>query len=187
MPVIAAPFRQIPDLWVTPFSEDSIGRELVNTVAGAYGSSVYPTANMAIYVPWWVTEPVLVTKLGAGIGGVSSGNLDIGIYNSAALLPTTKVITAGATAVGTISTAQEVNIADTALVPALYFLAFWCSNTTAAFQRVQLGGGLQVGKLLGICSEIVASNLPATATPVTASQSYMPEFGAVMDPRTLLA
>lgn len=67
------------------------------------------------------------------VGATSSGNIDVGIYDS----QQNRIVSAGSTAMSaTINTVQEINIADTVLSPGEYFLAVACDNTTGTvFQR----------------------------------------------------
>lgn len=156
---------------ITPWSRNALGIELGG--APSLASATWPTANLAIYVPFALDESVTVVKGFWHNGGAVSGNVDIGIYNEAG----TKQVSIGSTAQSGTDVIQEVNIADTPLTAGRYYMALACDNTTATFRRVGAGATAEITKTFGIAQQASAFALPASATLAVPAQTYLPLFG----------
>ena len=142
---------------------------------GAWGagtaSAVYPAANLAIYAPFRIAAPIVVTDLWCVNGATASGNVDIGIYDGAG----NKIVSAGSTAQSGTSTIQTFNITDTLLGGGLFYLAIALDNTTGTFLR--FAPSAPVGRIIGLAQQASAFALPATATFATFAQTYLPNMG----------
>jgi hypothetical protein len=129
--------------------------------------AAFPAANRVIYCPVMVEVPVTVYQLGWGNGALN-GTAEAGIYTEGG----TRLVTTTATATSGASSPQFVNIADTALVPGIYYLAMVASTvTTATYARSSIN--VAYLRMCGVRQEASAS-LPSTATFATAASSYMP-------------
>ena len=171
-------------IMLTPASRWSLGPDMAANAFAAHGTSPWPSANRAIYVPFVAPESITVVKLFAGIGGVTSGNLDVGIYNQAGA----RQVSSGSTAMGPINTLQEFDVADTVLAAGRYYLAMAVSNVTASIQRWAypvVTGGIEWLQALGVAQEAAALPLPATATFAVVAVSYFPLVGISL--RTLVS
>lgn len=164
---------------ISTFSRYSIGIETAVTKAGAAASSAWLTAKKIIYVPVYIGQSMTVLKVwwmnGATVG---TDNVDCGVYQSAAGLPTTKLVSSGATLSAGAAVVQSVDVTDTVLPgPGLYFLALGLSGNTATIYRVNNLAAYQ--KMQGMCEETVTGTfaLPTTATPVTQTAATIPLFG----------
>ena len=136
--------------------------------AGA-ATSVAATANRAYYFPLYIDRHITVQKLWVLNGAAVSGNIDLGLYNSAGGLPTTKIISSGATVHANANVIQEVDITDTFLKgPAIYFFGIAADNGTSTFYT-QSPGSVGVVRYMGIQQQASAYPLPSTATPATPS------------------
>ena len=90
-PIIPAPAI------VTPWSNvESIGAFLAGATLGLdlATSTVYPSADTAIFVPFVAPERLIVAQLFAQNGAAVSGNVDVGIYSEDGAL----IVSAGSTA-----------------------------------------------------------------------------------------
>ncbi|MCH8745139.1 MAG: hypothetical protein IIB31_05770, partial [Chloroflexi bacterium] len=94
-------------------------------------SGAWPTANVAVYMPFTVHDDFPVKQLRFANGSTVSGNVDIGVYDSDADgLPRTRLISAGSTGQTDTFDIQLFNVATTTLVAALYYVAGVLDNTT---------------------------------------------------------
>lgn len=93
------------------------------------GTAAWAYANRALFIPFTVLTTLTVTGIRVHIQ-VSSGNLDVGIYDESC----TRLVSLGSTASpGT--GGQLLDIADTELTPGRYYFAMVCDNTTINFAR----------------------------------------------------
>lgn len=161
---------------IHPWSAESLGDALATNAMplSAAASAVYPSAGVAIYVPFLVTEPRTAQQLWIYNGAtVGNGTADVGIYDRDGhrLVSATATTTAGANAL------QVFNTTDILLPPARYFLAIALSSALdTLFSRAP---NAELLRALGCYQEASASTLPATATMATIAQAYMPVFGLV--------
>src|SRR3989304_754734 len=79
---------------ISTFSPESIGIDLAAVLSAAPSSGVMPESNYVVFCPFRLSIPITVVKLWAFNGAAVSGNVDVGIYNSAGLLQ----VSAGSTA-----------------------------------------------------------------------------------------
>ncbi len=167
-----------PLITIHPWTLESLGHDLQGiggTLYTALASSNWPSANLAIFVPFSLSEEILVTHLWTANGAAASGNLDVGIYT----LGGRRLCSAGSTAMSGTSTIQLFDITDYLLGPGEFYLGMSCSNTTAQFLR-GVTGSANRGKLLGLAEQASALALPAAATLATYTQNYVPLFGLAM-------
>jgi len=129
-------------------------------------SQSWSTANMALYVPFYVNDiGLVVEQFSVQNGGTISGNFDIGIYDAVTLA---KIISTGSTAQAGTNAVQFVNVADTPIgPPGWYLLAMACDNTTAQFPMPSIDG-INLAAA-GVSIQTSAFPLPSTATPATPS------------------
>lgn len=139
-------------------------------------STTWPSANLAIYIPFYLSLPILVKQLFVENGVAVSGNIDMAIYSADAvtLNPSVKLTSAVNGAQVGISAHQIFNITDVLLGPGLFYFAVVLDNTTGALQAIAVGS-LVVAATFGVCEEASAYPLPAVATPVVfATADYLP-------------
>lgn len=164
-------------LIVSNQSAYSLGAECQNQGADSIGgNAAWPAANEIFYIPFWVPRPLTAYKMALFSGTATSGNVDAGIYSG-----TTRLTSVGSTAAAGTNTVQLLDISDVLLQPGeLYYMAMWCDNTSASFQRKALAAPSQYA--LGVWEEAGgAGALPATATPsLSQTRSYIPSLGVVL-------
>ena len=144
----------------------------IASLAASSTSTTWPSANLALFYPFRIFTPIIVTLLYTYNGSVASGNLDVGIYD----MDGNQIVSSGSTAQTGTSTIQELNISDTPLNPGKFYLAMAMDNTTGTITRYAGPSNSEL-TYLGIAQQASAFPLPATATPTTASVSNFPIFG----------
>lgn len=136
-------------------------------------SAAWPAANRAIFYPFLLHVPTVLTKLWCLNGNTVSGNLDIGIYDVAG----TKLVSTGSTAQSGTSALQTVTITALPLAPGTYYMAMAMDNTTGTLYRITTPTvNLAIG--LGWFQQATAFPLPATFTPASLATGYWAWFGA---------
>lgn len=153
---------------LSTMSTASLGSIILKAAGTA--SAVYPTANQAIFIPFRISTPIVVTQMFALVA-VASGNIDIGIYDEAG----TKIVSMGSTAMAGTGVIAY-NITDTEIGPGLYYMAVAIDNTTAQLTRITFTA-TAVTKVLGLAEQATAFPLPATATFATSASNYVPIIG----------
>lgn len=162
---------------IQPHSMESVGRQM-RTAGGAAGalssaaSTVYPTTNLALFVPFSIEVPITVAKMFSYNGATASGNIDVGIYDEKG----TKIVSSGSTAQAGTSVIQEFDVTDTILGAGLFYLAVAMDNTTGTLFANVLTTAY-TWSVLGMAQMATAFALPATATLVTCAQGYLPIIG----------
>jgi hypothetical protein len=137
--------------------------------AGSGASRAWPAANRAIFVPFVVYQPFLAVKMLTTTGGTASGNLDIGIYDD----HQNRLASMGSTAQASAFTLQSFDIADTLLLPGVYYMALCIDNTTATI--LAQAPLVSACGALGVLSQSVgAVTLPAPAAFAAAQDAYVP-------------
>ena len=155
---------------ISPTAACSIGGQFPHQ--GVAASAAWPSANRAIYLPFRLASPFLITQLWWW-NGVLSGtpNVDVGVFYPQGA----KILSTGNTAQSGASTPQAVNVTDTWLQPGLYYMGMVSASATTAFFRVSVGAAeLRIAHAL---QEASASPLPSTMTGVGVTSSYCPIFG----------
>jgi predicted phage gp36 major capsid-like protein len=134
------------------------------------GVATWPSANLAIYVPVMVVEPVTVVQLACVVGTTAAGNIDLGIYDDAG----NRLVSSGSTAIGGTGTIQNVDVTDTPLLPGVHYFAMNCSTTTTAtFNRTNMSA-VDL-RACGVRQQAVgAVALPNPATFAVHAQAYAP-------------
>lgn len=107
----------------------SIGQESGRSVgSSSAASAAWPSANLAILVPFRLPAPLLVQRLFLLNGATASGNVDIGIYDVAG----TRLLSTGSTAQSGTSAVQSVDVTDTPLAAGVFYLALATADPTEA-------------------------------------------------------
>jgi len=140
-------------------------------------SGTWPVGNAAFYVPMWLPWPYQVKRVFWYNGSsVTTVNVDFGIYNADG----TRIYSTGSTARSGVSASQFVSPGtEILLLPGRYYFAHSCDSSTVNRGGVAATSGT-VGRLAlgGILQEnLGAVTLPATMTPVTVANVYIPLCG----------
>jgi hypothetical protein len=158
------------EITITPWSMQSLGVPLYASGQGAPASQNFVTANLAVFVPFYVPEAVTITKLGWGNGAAVAGNLDAGIYGTAG----TRLVSTGTTAQATTAVIQVVDVTDTTLARGVYYLAL-SSDTSGATQKIlAVLPAAGIPQSLGLLQMAAAFVLPASATFAKYASAFVP-------------
>ncbi len=158
---------QPPQLLTIPGQD---GRNLYTTPGlRSTATSVWPAANDALFIPFEVSVPITVVQIHLAIF-TSSGNIDVGIYDSSG----NRLVSAGSTVTAAVGE-QIFNITDTLLQRGRYYAAIAIDNGTAA---VPAYNALTTSLLAvyGLRKQATAFPLPATATFASPTAFYLPMF-----------
>lgn len=131
-----------------------------------FGSAVWPSANLAIYIPFSVPCDVHMYALRAR-GTNATGNYDIGIYDENYTRLASKGSTALSNAVLELSAEIQLRAGKS------YWMAMVCSSGSGTVLRASPGSANR-GITNGFAQEASALPLPATATPVDCTVNYLP-------------
>jgi hypothetical protein len=133
------------------------------------GDTTWPTANLALFVPFVLSEQITFNVLRILIGGVTSGNVDVGIYD----INGKRVVSTGSQAAGLASQGQAFAITGTVVYPGRYFLALAVDNTTLQMRILAFNDFM-----VGMQKMLAAFPLPATVTYDGGVQiAYIPLVG----------
>jgi hypothetical protein len=135
-------------------------------------SVVWPTANLALFVPVPCPGPFIIRRLAWENGSAVSGNVDMGVYTSEGQL----VVSTGSTAQAGTSVFQAVNITDTLIPPGLYYLALVLNNGTGQFARGSVSNGAM--RALGAYEMASAFALPSSSVRAAWAGTYLPSMMA---------
>jgi hypothetical protein len=174
----------MPDLYlpplctIHPWSPEAMGPQLnawnLGISNGGTGSLAWFRANMALFIPFKLTNPTTAKQLFIYNGATASGNVDVGLYTEAGV----RLTSAGSTAQAGTNALQVFDIPDVTLGPGRFYLAMALNNTTGTVFRNTLGNAGQ-GNYLGMLKQDSAFPLPATATFATlgTDSARLPIFG----------
>ena len=166
MPDFPLAIRLVNQISIATFSPESIGGSFAPQFTTSFA---WPSANLAIYIPVEIYEPVTVVKMAVNNGSVVSGNIDVGIYDALG----NKLASAGSTAQTGTSAIQIFDITDTLLLPGLYYMAVALDNTTGTLAGFQ-SGTAQVLEGAGLFQQASAFALPSPATYAAMAQTVVP-------------
>jgi len=133
--------------------------------------TVWPSADLAIYVPVVVRVPCIVRKLWFRTGDTSSGNYDVGLYTASG----TALLRKGSTSAPGINTDVIWNCTDTAIPAGLYYLAL----ASAAANDTFLGLPIPAPTPVALGCLVQASSLPLPASATFALDPTLPMFPVV--------
>lgn len=159
------------------------GRHSIDSLADAWlyltgspSAAVWPTANLAIYVPIRISSRVVVQKFWFGSGSAGSGNVDMGLYDAAGVA----VISVATAAKGAANTEQVIDVTDTAVGPGLYYIGLSSDSGTDTYSRWSLTAPSAAAA--GVYTEAAAYPLPSTATfALDQANTYVPLVGLLLE------
>ncbi len=157
---------------INPWSHEAIGSKIYGMGGGNVTnvtSNTFPTANLAILIPFQLPESTQVAQLFWHNGAAVSGNVDMGIYTADGR----RLVSTGSTAQAGTSTHQAVDITDTILGPGLFYMAIALDNTTGTLFSGALGSAVGA-KVLGMAQMASAFPLPTSVTFASIGQDYIP-------------
>jgi hypothetical protein len=171
------PSRARPgELIISPFGYQSLATSLAVLVNNDVGPLAWPTANVVIYVPFWVPDAITIYKMFLGIG-TGAGNVDVGIYADDG----TRLVSAGTTAAVGSTATLIFNITDTNLARGRYYLAA-VADTVTTLTIFGSQPNAVIAQALGLLQQAsVTLPLSTGASPATFAkytQAYVPNIMA---------
>ena len=154
-----------------PQSLLAIGSQIAANATAAASSATFPASNRAILYPFDITEDITVTQLWSYNGATASGNIDVGIYDSAF----GRVVSSGTTAQSGTNSLQVFNITDTPLTAGQYYMAVAMDNTTGTLFRQSFAANHM--RAAGCFQMASAFVLPSTITPAAVATAHLPMVG----------
>ncbi len=160
---------------ITPASDES---SIWDVLAGtAPSSGAWPTANLAVYIPFRLAKQFVVSQVGWVNGSAApSGNVDIGVYDYS----NARLAHLGSTAASGSASTLQLAALSVMLPPGYYYMSMALDNTTLNnITRWSMGSTTNpVLEALQLQQEASAFALPATATPANPSGTVaVPYFG----------
>lgn len=144
---------------------------------GTVSTAVWPTANLAFYIPFIVEIPFTVKQAAIRVG-TSAGNLDCGVYDEGGTALVTKGTTAVAAAglqVIDLSASISLGSASPFLNMGTYYFALAVSSTSASIFRLA-NVSVPSNRFCGIRQQTSSVPLPSTATFAANTSAYCPSF-----------
>jgi hypothetical protein len=155
-------------------------------LTGGPTSTVWPAANLCLYVPLYVYTKVTVYSLWCSNGATVNGNICMGLYdeNFNRLAQTGVVAQAGTNA------PQEPSITAFELPMGRYYFALALSSTTGTIRAWSATGGAvanpDINRSMCMGEETVASTqVPTTMNPTGSARVYLPALGLRIIPQAL--
>jgi len=152
---------------------------VINTKDNYPGTALFTdtwvTNNKALFIPFRVETAMTAKRIGFMAGNASSGNIDIGIYDTDG----NRLVSFGSFASSGSSRTQIKDITDTALTASTYYYAaLVCSSTTMQMMTLRAGESSDLRRrLYGIKEQNNAFPLPEVASfsdPGTGSTNKVP-------------
>lgn len=169
MPDFPLPIKLVNQINIGTFSPESMAAPISSLGINLSNSFAWPTANLAIYIPVEIYQPVTIAKMAVCNGTAVSGNIDVGIYD----VSQDNWITKGSTAQTGTSAIQIFDITDTLLNPGLHYMAVALDNTTATLMGYTGGVAPEIGAH-GVFQQASAFPLPNPAVFAAFAQTVVP-------------
>lgn len=165
------------------YNEGCVFADYVTSVGSAYNTTtgVLGGANRAIYIPVQLNASITAYQIAWINGGVASGNVDVGIYNSSF----TRLVSSGPVAQGTINVVQAADIADTALTADTYYIGLAVTSATAQFRSYSAStASILRSHGIAIQDGLTSGTLPNPAVFATSVITTVPVVAVVFQSAT---
>lgn len=172
--IVPAPQPVSPTRTINVLSPECLGPEILPAASASWASGAF-TANLIIFVPLIVAQPLVVSQFFWQNGATVAGNTDVGIYNSDG---SSKLASSGSTANAGTSAIQIVNITNIVL-PANTRLWLALSSDSSVQTYLRNATAARSWDYMGIQQQAAgwSSGLPASATFAAPAVAYLPFCG----------
>lgn len=155
------------------FSLESIGIGLMTAANCKIISIPDSVAGILVtrYVPFYLSQSILVVKMFVYNGTVLDGNIDLGIYDKYGV----KLMSTGSVVQSGTEVLQVLDIAGPRIGPGNFYMALGNSSGNARFHHVSVGSEQNIW-ILGVLDQETFP-LPAIATFTKIGICYVPFFG----------
>lgn len=154
------------------FGQAALGDVIAGVGAGGAASIAWPAANRMVTIPFVVEEQFTISEARIFNGATVSGNLDVGVYDSAGR----RIVSSGGTAQLGVNTAQVVVMPGVRLAPGYYAMALVLDNAVGTVLMRNLVN-LSVLSVMGIFATNTSYPLPVASLGNAAWTEYIPLFG----------
>lgn len=157
---------------VHPLGQECLGRYSI--VDNGAASTVW-TANLLIFIPLLLIEPLLVSQFFWFNGATAADNTDVGIYSFDGA---TKFGSTGSTLNSGTNTLQVANVTDF-WIPANTRMWLALGSDSATHTYILANPVVAVLDLIGVTQQAAgwSSGLPSTITPAVPTVAKLPLFG----------
>jgi len=163
----------MPDpFFIHTFTDDGVGGPIISLNAQALTSTAWGTANLALFIPFTITERHTYVRACVCNGATVAGNFDVGVYRG-----TARLFSTGTTAQAGVSQMQVVTGLSWTLDPGDYYLALATNSTTATFMCGNIASGGYGMAVTGGKQQTTAFVLPNPATLANYATVFVPLFG----------
>jgi hypothetical protein len=131
-------------------------------------TATWPTANLAIYVPFRIIYPYSPVNIIHHNGSTTAGNRDLGVYD----IEGNRLVSTGSITTTSSNSIQNSTISVT-LLPGLYYYAMSCASATNVTYGWTTANAAQAAAY-GCYQQASALPLPATATFAAMASSFIP-------------
>jgi len=165
-------------------TDDIFAQEEYAINNGAAASTAWPSAGLALYIPFYVSAPGLAQGIFWQNGTAVAGNVECALYDEYG----NKIATTGLIAASGTSAPQFTAFASPVqLTCGRYYIALVASSASQQFLAWGASAAAtNVNRMLGVLEQAgLGSGLPATWTPVTSARSYLPLCGVTFGPTSV--
>lgn len=171
---LSPPVSELRDnVTVHVFGPECLGKDFHGIDSGL--ASTAWTANLLVFVPLVLAEPLLVARMFWRNGGTVNGNTDVGIYNETG---TTKLVSTGSVANSGTNVIQSVDVTDTFL-PANSRLWLALGSDSATQTYLLANPVVSALDYIGVLQQAAgwSSGLPTSLAFAVPTVAVLPLFG----------
>ena len=155
---------------------NSLGSFVSDFVASLPGAAAWPSDVRAIFYPFFTSASLITGNAFYTSGGVTNGNVQVGIYDEGQQLLTSS----GFVAQG--ASEQDITLPSTTLAPGKYWMGIHAGTGTGEYQSFALAQAMY-GRAFDVRYQTLASSstaLPGSAE-FTGYTTYVPLFGIYVE------
>jgi hypothetical protein len=141
--------------------------------------TIWPVANLAIFVPFVLAMPASMVRIGILNGAVIAANFDAGVYTEDGV----RIASTGATAQAGAFTFQQVALSAN-FGPGRFYMALVKDDIVATVSRLTLIGATGPA-VAGVAQMAAAYPLPANAVLAAVTGNYIPIIGLLFSPKAV--
>ena len=157
---------------IFPLNSNSLGSVVTDFVAGLPGAAAWPADVRAIFYPFFTSASLITGNAFYTSGGVTNGNVQVGIYDADRTLLTSSGFVAQA------ASEQDITLPSITLEPGQYWVGVHAGTGTGEYQSYALAQAMY-GRAFNVRYQTLASSstLLPSAAEFTGYTTYVPLFG----------
>lgn len=162
--------REANQVIISTGSKDAIGQELGCYFTSSVLTTAWPTANLALYIPFIIHDPWLLQLILISNGATVSGNVDVGVFDG----QQNRIVSKGSAAQAGTSAVQSLDVTDTTLEPGRYYMGVALDNNVGMISGYAVAAPLPAAA--GVLQQASAFPLPDPAVFAACAQSFVPNL-----------